>query len=135
MPSRPFNIAQVAYYEDRFYELERDQLLQVAAELGTAYAGRPNLERSELNDAIAGAMGPGEASTSDVLRCRDRLTDLGYFWHPPGTGGVWQPGIPSLMDYVREHRRPVDQPPLTVAKKLPRSACVLPALAVTGAGR
>ena len=102
---------QTAYYEDRFYELERGELLYVAAELGTAFAGKPNLERSELNDVIAHAMGPGEANTSDVLGCRDRLTDLGYVWSPPGAGDVWQPGIPSLMDYVREHRRPSDQAP------------------------
>ena len=92
---------------DRFYELERGELLNVAAEL---VRGKPNLERYELNDVIARTMGPWEASTSDVLRCRDRLTDLGYVWSPPGTGGVWQPGIPSLMEYVREHRRPLDQP-------------------------
>ena len=29
------------------------------------------------------------------------MRDLGYVWRPETTP-MWEPGIPSLMDYVRE---------------------------------
>ena len=92
---------QSAYYQDRFQELERSELLNVAARLANAFAGRSTLRRSTLNTVIAEGL-PAAAATADVLRCRDQLTDLGYVWNPPAADDAWHPGIPSLMDYVRE---------------------------------
>ena len=93
---------QSAYYQDRFQELERNELLEVAARLADAFAGRSTLQRSALNAAIAEALPPAAAATADILRCRDQLTDLGYVWNPPAADDAWHAGIPSLMDYVRK---------------------------------
>ena len=95
-------VDQSAYYQHRFHELERHELLDVAARLAIAFAGQPTLPRPALNTAIADRLPPAAATTADVLRCRDQLTDLGYVWNPPAAGDAWHPGIPSLMDYVRE---------------------------------
>ena len=95
--------SQSAYYQDRCQELEREQMIDVAAELALAFADRTTKKRAALNKAIAAALPDGQDSTADVLRCRDRLADLGYVWNPPDADDAWQPGIPSLMDYVRRH--------------------------------
>ena len=91
-----------AYYEDRREELERQELLAVAAGVGAAFGGRATLRSGELNALIAEAL-PADNSTAQVLRCRDRLAAIGYVWKPPDAEDVWQPGIPSLMDYVAVH--------------------------------
>ena len=93
---------QSAYYQDRFQELERGEFLDVAARLANAFRGRSTLPQSTLNAAIAEALPSSAAATPDVLRCRDQLTDLGYVWNPPAADDGWYPGIPSLMEYVRE---------------------------------
>ncbi|MDE0036936.1 MAG: ATP-binding protein [Gammaproteobacteria bacterium] len=92
---------QSAYYQDRFQELERSELLDVAARLANAFGGQSTLPQTTLNAAIAEAL-PSSSATTDVLRCRDQLTDLGYVWNPPAAADAWHPGIPSLMEYVRE---------------------------------
>ena len=92
-----------AYYEDRREELERQELLGVAAAVAGAFGGgRATLHSSELNAVIAEAL-PGETSTAELLGCRDRLAMVGYVWKPPDAEAVWEPGIPSLMTYVAGH--------------------------------
>ena len=91
-----------AYYEDRREELERQELLAVAAGVAAAFAERATLRSGELNAMIAEAL-PGESSAAQVLECRDRLAMVGYVWKPPDAEDVWQPGIPSLMTYVAAH--------------------------------
>ena len=95
--------SQSAYYQDRYQELEREELVNVAASVAEAFAGQGSLRRKALNDAIAAALPEGRDGTTEVLQCRDRLNDLGYVWNPPGADDAWQPGIPSLMDYVQDH--------------------------------
>ena len=90
--------------KDRREELERQELLAVAADVAGAFDGRATLHGSELNAVIAEAL-PGETSTAEVLGCRDRLAMVGYVWKPPDAEAVWQPGIPSLMTYVAGHER------------------------------
>ena len=97
-----FGRQRTAYYEDRREELERQELLAVAAGMAGAFGGRATLHSSELNAAIAEVL-PGETSTAEVLGCRDRLAMVGYVWKPPDAEAVWQPGIPSLMAYVAGH--------------------------------
>ena len=94
--------SQSAYYQDRYQELEREELVNVAASVAEAFAGQGSLRRKALNDAIATALPAGRDGTTEVLQCRDRLNDLGYVWNPPGADDAWQPGIPSLMDYVKD---------------------------------
>ena len=92
---------RTAYYEDRREELERQDLLPVAARLTTLFRNRATLPSTDLNTAIGEAL--ATSSTSQVLDRRDRLSALGYVWKPPDAGDAWLPGIPSLMDYVAAH--------------------------------
>lgn len=98
-----FGRQKSAYYEDRREELERRELLAVAAGVAAAFDGRATLRSGELNAAIAEALAAG-GTAAQVLRCRDRLATVGYVWKPPDSEDVWQPGIPSLLDYVASHR-------------------------------
>ena len=98
-----FGSQRRAYYEDRREELERQELLPVAARLATSFREQATLGSLELNAAIGETL--GTASTPQVLDRRDRLSALGYVWKPPDAGDVWLPGIPSLMDYVAAHSR------------------------------
>ena len=97
------NRSQSAYYQDRYQELEREELVRVAASVAEAFAGQDSLRRKPLNDAIATTLPESRDGNAEVLQCRDRLSDLGYVWNPPGDDDLWQPGIPSLMDYVKDH--------------------------------
>ena len=102
-----FGRQRLAYYEDRREELERQELLPVAAHLATAFKKSAPLRSLELNAAIGEAL--TDPSTRQVLDRRDRLAALGYVWKPPEAGDAWLPGIPSLMDYVAAnagHRPP-----------------------------
>ena len=90
-----------AYYEDRREELERQELLPVAAHLAAAFSDRATLRSSDLNSIIGEAL--ATPSTQQVLDRRDRLSTVGYVWKPPDAGDAWQPGIPRLMDYVAAH--------------------------------
>ena len=95
-----FDPERAACYEDRYDELEKSGLLDVAARVAAGFDERATLRSRELNAVIAAAL-PAGCSTAQVLACRGRLAGIGYVWMPPGEGNVWQPGIPSLMDYVR----------------------------------
>ena len=97
-----FDLERTIYYEDRRDELKRQGLLEVAARLAPAFHERPTLSDGELDTAIATAL-PAGASSQEVLQCQRHLTNVGYVWKAPGAGSVWQPGIPSLMDYVEAH--------------------------------
>ena len=70
---------------------------------------------------------PGEPVGLDppdqVLDVRGHLRELGYIWQLPGRND-WEPGIPSLMDYVRVQ-----------AAITPEPAPTLPGPRVTRAGR
>ena len=98
--ARPaFEHERSTYYQHRRNELERRDLLPVAARVADAFEGRVSLAQRAVNAAIADALGIDSAST--VAQCRDRLAAVGYVWNPPGAGDMWQPGIPSLMRHVR----------------------------------
>ena len=96
-----FRRERTAYYEDRREELERQNLLQLAAHIAEAFDGRPTLRGHELNAAIGAAT--GDASQDDALQQRDGLAAVGYVWKPPEAPDLWQPGIPSLMDYIQTY--------------------------------
>ena len=97
-----FGRERSAFYEDRREELERHGLLAVAAGMAAVFEGRETLRGGELNAAIADTLAT-DGSTAQVLECRDRLATVGYVWKPPDGEDAWQPGIPSLMDYVALH--------------------------------
>ena len=97
--SRAFDLERCTYYEHRRDELERQDLLQVAASVSDAFAERATLAQDTLNAIIADALALD--TTPEIVQYRDRLAMVGYVWKPPGAGDRWQPGIPSLMRYVR----------------------------------
>ena len=97
---REFHQAKDDYYRHRYREIEARALLPVGRAVATAFRERPLLSDQHLNEAIGKAL--RTANPTPILAARESLSDLGYIWEPGGTP-VWEPGIPSLMDYVREH--------------------------------
>ena len=96
-----FEIERSRYYQHRRNELERQELLPVAARVADAFEGRASLAQNAVNAAIADAIGASSGSAAAVARCRSRLAAVGYVWNPPDAGDLWQPGIPSLMTHIR----------------------------------
>ena len=92
------------YYEDRFLELDQSGLPAVARQVGARFRSAPTLTYEELKDAIdEGLAGqPDRGSVFDGLAALERI---GFVWRPPGQPPPprYEPGIPSLMDYVLEH--------------------------------
>lgn len=97
-----------AYYVLRYREIADAELLPVARSVAEAFAAAPRADRSAggvptltdsaLSAAIERGLG-GRASPERTTTARGRLDRLGYIW---GTDRrpAWEPGIPSLMDYV-----------------------------------
>ena len=94
------------YYQRRFRELEAQALLPaataVAAAFGDGLDGTATDRDVDAALATTGMEGPAR------LAARDGLDRLGYIWCPPGQlpPVVWHPGIPSLMQYVRDQAEP-----------------------------
>lgn len=96
-----FATRRSAYYEDRREELERRELLPLAASVAHAFSNQTTLRSHQLNAVIAEASGVDELG--EVLQRRDQLATVGFVWNPPAAEDAWQPGIPSLMSYVAAH--------------------------------
>ena len=73
--SRAFDLERSTYYEHRRDELERQDLLQVAASVADAFAERATLAQDTLNAVIGGALALD--STPEIVQCRDRLAMVG----------------------------------------------------------
>ena len=93
-----FDSERKDYYEDRRNELERRDLLGVAAGVASAFRRKETLSGGELRAAIASTRPDG--SPTDALRLEEGLASVGYIWRRPGAGDSWEPGIPNLMTYV-----------------------------------
>ena len=89
------------YYLDRYEELENLRLLPVARAVADAFGALPLLEDAEIEAAVlTGLRTSGGAD--GMTEARDAIRDLGYVWRSKATP-AWEPGIPSLMDYVRTY--------------------------------
>ena len=87
------------YYAHRFEELARRGLLPVGGAVAEAFRGRSVLTWTELDGAIRAGL--GDVGDPDAPReALETLRDLGYIWRARGRP-EWEPGIPSLMDYMR----------------------------------
>ena len=88
-------------YRSRCGELERDDSLPAAREVGLAFRGRERLRHAELREAIrraaAGGDGPDEKTVARAPR------HLGLVWQGVDGTPVREPGIPGLMDYILEN--------------------------------
>ena len=87
------------YYLERLDELRKGQILPVGRAVAEAFEGRSVLGDRELARAVADGLGGG-AEADSLERVTDTLRDLGYIWRVKARP-EWEPGIPSLMDYIR----------------------------------
>lgn len=88
------------YYRQRYRELEERGLLKAGQAVAEAFAQHPILDTTSLRRAIETA--PPDRDPAEVADAQRALADLGFIWGTSPNPG-WEPGIPSLMDYVREH--------------------------------
>ena len=86
------------YYADRFRELEDSGLLPVGRSVAKAFRGQPRLSAENFDAVVR----DGLAATSEghgLGAARKALEHLGFIWREGGAQD-WEPGIPSLMDYI-----------------------------------
>ena len=90
------------YYQRRFRELEAQALLPAATAVAAAFGD--GLDGTATDGEVDAALATTGMDAPARLAARDGLDRLGYILCPPGQlpPAVWQPGIPSLMQYVRE---------------------------------
>ena len=88
------------YYIDRYRELKKRELLPAARAVAAAFRDGTRLGDAAFERAIAGSGGG-----SGVSEAAEALEHLGFVWQTRGTPS-WEPGIPSLMDYIVEHAPP-----------------------------
>lgn len=99
--ARPdFDRTRDAYYRHRYQELTRRRRLGVGQAVAEAFRGRSALHDLELASVIEQSLGAPD-DPERVEQARDDLCELGYLWGSE-TRPEWEPGIPSLMDYIRE---------------------------------
>ncbi len=91
------------YYRQRYGELAKRRLVPVARAVAEAFSRVSALTHDEVEDTIGGAIGPTDEGAA-VYEALTVLKHLGFLWQP-GPTPAWEPGIPSLMDYLREHSR------------------------------
>ena len=88
------------YYLDRHKELKKIRLVRPAQAVAAAFDARKRLNDFELEAAIRRGLGP-EAGDDEVEAVAAQFDHLGFVWNADGSPD-WEPGIPSLMDYIRE---------------------------------
>ena len=94
-----FDSEKTDYYLDRFNELEEVELLEAARSVAELFAGRQRVRREEILAAVRRA--PGFADRQKAVAARRTLDHLGFVWQGRGATD-WEPGIPSLMDFIRQ---------------------------------
>ena len=100
-----FETRRNRYYLDRFDELDRQGWLGAAREVALAFRDQARLPHTGFRKAIRRA-GPARDRAAE-LEAAEALEHLGFVWKAQGTPS-WEPGIPSLMDFIREHAPPPD---------------------------
>ena len=98
-----FEARRNRYCLNRLRELEKGNLLPAARAVAAAFRGETSLSDAAFERALGRCGdGPGAAEAAEALE------HLGYVWQAGGTPS-WEPGIPSLMDYILEHAPPPDE--------------------------
>ena len=103
-----FEATRDAYYLLRYDEIADEHLLPVARAVADAFAARDReggreavLTYEEVDAAIERSLGDA-ADPERTRAARHRLDHLGFIWRTT-TRPAWEPGIPSLMDYLRRY--------------------------------
>ena len=105
--ARPwFESRRDLYYDRRLDELERAELVAAAARVAAEFSEAERVLRKRVKAAIQSALEhEGEAPAPAVVWEADRvLRDRGYIWPVVHEGtACYEPGIPSLMQYVSSY--------------------------------
>lgn len=88
------------YHVDRYDELKDLSLLPVASCVARAFGAAASLADSDLDAAIAAGLGD-DHDADRAAAAAQALRHTGFIWRSGGDT-AWEPGIPSLMDYVLE---------------------------------
>lgn len=107
-----FDRQRNTYYGRRFSELENLEMLPVGRSVAAEFRGRPRLTADELGAAVRAGL-PKTSEAGAILAATKALAHLGFIWREGGNQD-WEPGIPSLMDYIAgpaEARTPQSLPP------------------------
>ena len=88
------------YYRDRHRELKKARLLRPARAVAEVFAVQARANDFDLEAAIQRGLGP-DADDDAVEAAAEQFDHLGFVWQS-GVTPDWEPGIPSLMDYIRE---------------------------------
>ena len=94
-----FESERTDYYNDRYDELKKIRLLRPARAVAEAFETQDRLSDSELEAAIHRGLG-AEVAEEAVETAAEHLRHLGFVWRAGATLD-WEPGVPSLMDYIR----------------------------------
>ena len=98
--ARPdFDKRRGVYYLSRYEEFEKGGLLATAAAVAAAFATRDLLSGAQLRGIVEESLAAGAPGVDEALTA---LRHLGFTWRP-GPEPFWEPGIPSLMDYIRKY--------------------------------
>lgn len=100
-----FEAEQGIYYRERYDELKKADRLPAARAVADAFEGQDLLADADLEAALGRGLGE-ESPRDEVRRVEELLYDLGYIWRP-GPRPRWEPGIPSLMEYLRQNTPPL----------------------------
>ena len=95
-----FEFEKNQYYLRRHDELDNLRLLPVARAVAEAFAAQERLSDAELEEAIRRGLGRDDDDDA-VEAAEERFAHLGFIWRA-GAMPEWEPGIPSLMDYIRQ---------------------------------
>ena len=101
-----FETQRNRYYLDRFDELDRQGWLEAAREVALEFRERTRLPHTGFRKAIRRAAPAGDRTAE--LEAAAVLEHLGFVWKAEGTPS-WEPGIPSLMDYIVAHAPPAEE--------------------------
>ena len=89
------------YRLDHYEELEKLRLLPAARAVADAFEAQPRLDDVQLEAAVRRGLGTS-CGEDRMAATKEELRSLGYVWRPEARP-IWEPGIPSLMDYVRRY--------------------------------
>ena len=73
----------IAYYEDRYLELDQSGWLTVAERVASRFQSLPTLTYEELKAAVAAGLATN-ADPGQVHEALNALQRLGFVWRPPG---------------------------------------------------
>ena len=87
------------YFLDRFNELDEIDLLRPARTVAEVFEKQERVSDFELDAAVRRGLG-ADADDDAVAAAAEQFDHLGFVWQAGATLD-WEPGIPSLMDFIR----------------------------------